>query len=739
MESCVFSDELRCDLEDTLNKLREGGLEIDSVNIDITEDLYKDFYEQKRSELEDPNFVYLYTASVAEQEEREANLVQQFDKCDNGVCTKEQMSDRVSNLNLASFGKLLKEDFFNVNMINIMSCIINSSYLSYTGNIVENNDVIRSKFSGLKIMGQPSVSGYAISSDFGSNVDAKRNLHDSLIIKAVRDSTKSNELIHEVFCGLSVLNNLREVMPNFAAVIGTFKCSSPLNDPVDEKNPKGKNIATFCSTCDEENDVTYAIYENIQPSIDFSKLVETCDGETFMQYYFAVLCALHKASTICDFTHYDLHDQNLLLRSCTDSRYLKAVKNKKDKSFYVPYDLVSDEGVIITFYVKSMEYIPTIIDYGRSHIVYDGKHYGMTGKDSVYYIDQNIMQKKSNILYDAFKLLGMSLSTAYEAKNFRLIAEMGPLLRHFEISEFNIHHIAKDRQGQKNYYMLPLPSDVTDINILIDFCKTYSEAMNWDVCTEIKPEDKFILTPGTKSNEEILENIEYELVKPHTFLELHELLNKNEDNLWGGSIDEEEIMYHFLQNDIKKAITYELDTIIKAIVKYVSDQKSVENSVNNFRDITGLILRNTKKYIYPSNISLYFDDTTFKSIKYNIGKLSQLSDLLQKLLVSVKVIGFVYNLLKTNRAHKASVDKIKKIHDYFISILETLKETILDLDDNLNNFIRVFKRPTKRGQALDLYNQYYKEASNSEDYEWYYNTINTLPSLFKTVVDYYNK
>ena len=751
----IIEQNISQELKHNLQILRDAGLEIDTpfvtkkgVSIDITDILYKNFDNRVVSSLSSKNYVRQYSENSKEQEHQEKNFLESFDMCNGQKCSVSSMQDRLDQLDMKQLGSMLRDNFFNRELLDVATCVVNSAYHTSRSDQLSLSDRTREAFTDLKLMGTESGSGFALQNNFGTN---ERKMKGALVIKAVRDQSKSVELIHEAFCGLSELNKLRKHIPNFAAVVGHFNCSPPLNSPVDEINPKGKNIASFCNECKKGSDVAYAIYENIQPSIDFSTFVRTCDGESFMKIYFAVLCALHVANEKCDFTHYDLHDENLLLRDCTDERYLKYAKTRKNKDFYVRYELSSDTGDIIPFYVKSSGRIPTIIDYGRSHIKHKGKHYGMQGEDFDFFLRQNIVHNESNVVYDAFKLLGMSLATAYEHNNYKLIGQIGPLLRHFKLSEFSVHHISKNKTGNTEYYMLPLKSDLGTLNNLIDFCVEYSNAMNWDVVSFEKPSNSFVLEPVTSvSSSSILEKIGYNpgIPIPSTIQGLYSILCKYAhvyDSKPGTIYSKEAeksyltVSDEFLKNSLDGALDREIAKLSASVVQYTnnayyeSSDSFIElikagRSISEELDITKekIVLQH-----FPNDIRLYWNNTTLETIKHNIGVISQLSNMLQDITASVVSTDYlveVYTQIEPIKSKLllAHVKKLKKFNKYFSNILMSFRDIVPKINESFVLFIKKFQGTMA------------KEARDKEKYQWYYKIISTLPSLFDKVTHYYN-
>ena len=166
--------------------------------------------------------------------------------------------------------------------------------------------------------------------------------------------------------------------------------------------------------------------------------------------YLQVLFSLRLAHTQLDYTHYDLHTGNVLVRQLTDY----------EGSFYIPY--TTERG---TEYLL-VERIASIIDYGFSHIrinspnrpgnwdpiagsseqrqtavamscdstepfcKVDGLHFGKWGLQKY-----GILPDKSRLLYDAYKLLLFSAAGFDLHDNREALEFMEPLVKFFNTTD----------------------------------------------------------------------------------------------------------------------------------------------------------------------------------------------------------------------------------------------------------------------------------------------------------------
>jgi len=205
---------------------------------------------------------------------------------------------------------------------------------------------------------------------------------NSLLIKVSTVDTLIS--IHEGLIG-SYLNSLRSITPNFSLVYATMNnCSDP-------ELPPDKIIAN------------YVIYEKIE-GVSFESFCKTLDTQPngkklYLDTILSILAGLHLAYSILGFTHYDLHDQNVIMRRNT-SGTVKYILDDSKEFYTLELDL---------------KYIPVIIDYGFSHITDPENnriHYGQYGYESI-----KVEHNKSKIYLDLFRIIGSSLYTLKKCRS----------------------------------------------------------------------------------------------------------------------------------------------------------------------------------------------------------------------------------------------------------------------------------------------------------------------------------
>lgn len=214
----------------------------------------------------------------------------------------------------------------------------------------------------------------------------------SFVVKATTDPAKEMENIHETYIGTKVINNVVKYIPNFAYVFGKY---------------------------DEPTKAT-VIMEKIH-GITFTKWIES-DKFNMKDFIFILVqlaFALEVAQRRCGFVHYDLTPWNVMIQELPTP---------------VVFDYVIDSENI---YRINTKLIPVIIDYGKSHVIYENQHHGfinmyktstiqdiisilITSIGSI--IDYDLSPKDIN---DAIKLANFMTNTGYRRRPFRKTGAKG--------------------------------------------------------------------------------------------------------------------------------------------------------------------------------------------------------------------------------------------------------------------------------------------------------------------------
>ena len=334
------------------------------------------------------------------------------------------LQDQLGGLEPQEFKSVILNNFYNPAVMKAAMCIADSIFYTQPiqGGAVSSNQRIREWLRDLKQIGSESVEGFALKANL-------ENADSVFIVKAPRDPQNA-ELRHELFVGIQ-LNKLRTSVPNFAYVFGGFKCSPPVIDTT-------KDVVAWCNNTDVS--VHYVMYENIAPAVSFRDYVKTCTFPQWLDKYLQVLYALDAAVKMIDFTHYDLHDENVLVRDIGE------------KSFSIPYS--TERGG--TEYLLT-DGISTVIDYGFSHVKYDGKDFGVWDK-----MAWGVLPRRSFPLHDAYKLLLMSMRSMKDYNNVECYNGASQILKFFNSTESADYIVANQAQ---TYYFLPFTTSTGNTSL----------------------------------------------------------------------------------------------------------------------------------------------------------------------------------------------------------------------------------------------------------------------------------
>jgi len=180
--------------------------------------------------------------------------------------------------------------------------------------------------------------------------------------------------INEAFIGLFGTNKLREKIPNFALIYDILfdkKCPTIYNN-----DPDAIYLfeAKYCS---------YILYEYIE-GITLRQFILEANLEIGLNMLEVlkviikqIIFSLYEANILIDFTDYDLHDQNIIIKELPEEITI-IYPNSGQK--------------VIT------KYLVVIIDYGSSHIKYNGINYGKI-------FPEGNINNESFWMHDIFKIL----------------------------------------------------------------------------------------------------------------------------------------------------------------------------------------------------------------------------------------------------------------------------------------------------------------------------------------------
>ena len=181
----------------------------------------------------------------------------------------------------------------------------------------------------------------------------------SLAVKTSNNSSKIREHIHESFIGVNSINEISKIIPNFVYVFGYYMKDDTYN--VVTEYIKGETLLEYIQS-------------------DLFKMDE------FIFLFLQISLALQVAQQTCSMVHYDLTPWNILLHR---------VSTPIEVDYMISFDKI--------IRIKT-NYIPVILDYGKSHVIHKNKHYGFVN-----------MYTTSSI-HDIFSLLAHSIGSIIHYK-----------------------------------------------------------------------------------------------------------------------------------------------------------------------------------------------------------------------------------------------------------------------------------------------------------------------------------
>ena len=317
-------------------------------------------------------------------------------------------------------------DIYDANAMKGMSCALTS--LIARDDKFYPDDKLRLLSPHVKLINKKSLFGdaYILKGDSAMFI-VKMNK------KSKPDKLNNISVAHEALIGLLVLNNLRAYVPSFMYTYGIYRCDYPNFD----KNDKNDNLISWCPGVSSES-TNYVVLENIDNSLQLRDLKQTLTPNEFLQIYLQVINAINIAYHMYDFTHYDLHAQNVLIQ------VLKF-------PVAVPLYLTNNDIVYIRTY-----HLARIIDYGKSHVFIEGVHFGIRG-----HTDAKPLQ--SFPLYDAYRFL-ISCDT-------HKLREIITQIYHFFYMDSYVEKFKKST-AYKNAFKLPVRFEKETIDILIEYILT---------------------------------------------------------------------------------------------------------------------------------------------------------------------------------------------------------------------------------------------------------------------------
>lgn len=552
--------------------------------------------------------------ALLENEALETSIVKSYSPCQ--VTELQAVAQRLTSLNPEVLKTMTVDELYNIDVMKAASCAIDSIFYDSL-DPSHFTEKINYYFRNLRVL-SGGVEGMTLQADF-------KEADNMFIIKTPK-KIKDDSLKHELAVAIVGTNSLRAHIPNFSYIYGGFKCAPTFIE--------NKEVTAWCQNTD--NLVNYILYENIQPSLLVDEYVRKCTPEDYLSMILQMIYALKLAHQLVDFTHYDLHGGNVLMR-------------KLDKKYAIKYE----NGYIIT------KYVATVIDYGFAHV--------SVGKNNIGKFEfekYDVMPHQSNIIYDIYKLLGASMNSAYDNKPvFKLASQ---LMKYFNKYD-DINTILK----QTNTYFA-LPQGWFTTKLSLSGFETYIKNNFKSLVNKFHfntPNGYPLLDCKNicQKSGEILKDLKIAknspIKVPIILIELVDLLaSTNQPNTKSKIIEKfnypEAVSYHLEDIDI---LLDNMETIIDDREFYVLDKGkySVEEMKANYEQL-GELIKNYNQYVryYADGLKvaeLYKDRETVSSLRSL--STSDINDEIQKMI----------EIVKANAAAAGRYSQIAKVHNEFIN------------------------------------------------------------------------
>ena len=351
---------------------------------------------------------------------RRENEMLRFSSCPTRDVTKDQLD--MSSLDFSALAYQLDNDYVDGNVMMRLKCLF---FALAEKKDVEGVNRLLVYIEDLRRFGEPSSGGIVAEGSFGNEVIGK--IDKAVVIKG--DFSFSQDAGHEYFVSEHGLNDLRTMIPSFAISYKLFECAPFV------QSTSGK-ILEFCNN---QAPYSFIMMENVHASSPLSSVMDEYEFDQVYNLVMQTFYALSFANKRNGFTHYDLHENNILVRPLP-SKY-------------------NGKGIINFGGVRMLvTNVSTIIDYGKSYIKVGRDDYGIYGDEN-----RNI-SPTSNILFDIFKLL-MFMYWGGKGKNRNGIQRM--LKASFFTDDKDVDdHLPKYLESmRKRYFCFPYATpDTFDVN-----------------------------------------------------------------------------------------------------------------------------------------------------------------------------------------------------------------------------------------------------------------------------------
>jgi hypothetical protein len=314
--------------------------------------------------------------------------------------------------------------------------IKNKNEYAKTQNIACTDKRINSYFDNIMSIGIKSANGIV----FKLNIREVGDDSTFVIKTNVNDFTDPLEYEYDI---QSSLNELRTKIPNFSLAFGLFKCEPTTGvlqirtlkqqlgkrlAPVYKNNIENqlkRRFSSVNSVCkvseNKRNNFIFTITEFVDNPLTLSEfaLEKATNADDVIDILLQTTCALQIAQEEKDFTHYDLHSGNVLIKPMSD------IDSKLDKNavpiFGYKFNDV-DIGSNTPYFFCRAKYLAIIIDFGRSYVKDKKLFYNPVKRkpnDSDWSPKYGITPNRFNRYWDIARLWSVTIADAIDNPNIK--------------------------------------------------------------------------------------------------------------------------------------------------------------------------------------------------------------------------------------------------------------------------------------------------------------------------------
>jgi len=512
--------------------------------------------------------------------------------------------------------------------------------------------------------------------NFGSNGFIIKTPKISLNEKV--ENEKADSLTHEAFIGLYALNSLRKKgIPNFALIYGAYETYYPKT----QTNEKSPPIFGF-------------LYEDINYKETLFDSCKSNNYETILSYYLQVIFSLKYANDYYEYSHYDLHSKNVLVR------------NVSSEEFDIEYDY--DDGKKI--WIRSpLGTIATIIDYSTSFISIkaDEKVYnfGYNNYEEVPFEQVGIYTDRGFVISDAYKLLLHILICTYLAN--RPAFDKLKVLLSFFTSESPETCIIEQKD---TFFHLPYNTKTREFK-MCDYIQFILRKFENSSIIRYKSSGKNLKCIGNELefNSKYLKNNLYYI--PTNMIQLYDFI-KYYGSLYNETKDER---YVGIINQTVNGFEKEYGSIL---YKKEKERLNYFSSILNTRFILHELSYNINILKNPSYIS---------TIQNHIRECIHYLNCWERMKIGIKILEFIEKggemFKKYYNEYNELYHKNKKFYD---GVRQNLIKFYVFFNYNFDQYANV----PLPGLSKEFHNEIINQIRELPEFQWYFIMSNCIKSLF---------